>query len=42
MSPIAAATPAYANSLAFQRAGISEQTPDPQGGRFDRDPDPDG
>ena len=29
----------YANSLAFERAGVSEQTPDPQGGRFDRDPD---
>jgi predicted amidohydrolase YtcJ len=29
----------YANSLAFARAGVSEQTPDPQGGRFDRDPD---
>jgi predicted amidohydrolase YtcJ len=29
----------YANTLAFERAGVSEQTPDPQGGRFDRDPD---
>jgi predicted amidohydrolase YtcJ len=29
---------AYANSLAFERAGIREQTPDPPGGRFDRDP----
>jgi predicted amidohydrolase YtcJ len=29
---------AYLNSLAFQRAGVSEQTPDPAGGRFDRDP----
>jgi predicted amidohydrolase YtcJ len=29
----------YASSLAFTRAGVSEQTPDPQGGRFDRDPD---
>jgi predicted amidohydrolase YtcJ len=29
---------AYLNSLAFQKAGVSEQTPDPAGGRFDRDP----
>jgi predicted amidohydrolase YtcJ len=29
----------YANSMAFQRAGVSEQTPDPPGGHFDRDPD---
>jgi len=29
---------AYLNSLAFQRGGVSEQTPDPAGGRFDRDP----
>jgi predicted amidohydrolase YtcJ len=29
----------YANTLAFERAGVSEQTPDPQGGRFDREPD---
>jgi predicted amidohydrolase YtcJ len=29
----------YANSLAFERAGVSERTPDPPGGRFDRDPD---
>jgi predicted amidohydrolase YtcJ len=29
----------YANSLAFERAGVSEQTSDPPGGRFDRDPD---
>jgi len=28
---------AYVNSLALQRAGISEATPDPPGGRFDRD-----
>jgi predicted amidohydrolase YtcJ len=30
---------AYASSLAFERAGVSERTPDPPGGRFDRDPD---
>lgn len=29
---------AYVNSLAFKVAGVSEQTPDPMGGRFDRDP----
>ncbi len=29
---------AYANSLAFQKAGISAETPDPQGGKFDHDP----
>jgi hypothetical protein len=29
---------AYLNSLAFRKAGVSEQTPDPTGGRFDRDP----
>jgi predicted amidohydrolase YtcJ len=29
----------YANSMAFERAGISEHSPDPRGGRFDRDPD---
>ena len=29
---------AYVNALAYSRAGISESTPDPQGGRFDRDP----
>src|SRR3990167_1900742 len=28
---------AYVNSLAFQRAGITESSPDPVGGRFDRD-----
>jgi predicted amidohydrolase YtcJ len=28
---------AYVNSRAFQRAGISENTPDPPGGHFDRD-----
>ncbi len=28
----------YVNSLALQRAGITEQTPDPEGGRFYRDP----
>jgi len=27
----------YANSLAFQRAGVTEQTKDPEGGRFYRD-----
>jgi len=29
---------AYVNSLAFKMAGVSETTPDPAGGRFDRDP----
>ena len=29
---------AVANTLAFERAGVHEQTPDPPGGRFDRDP----
>ncbi|MFL6583702.1 MAG: amidohydrolase [Chthoniobacterales bacterium] len=29
---------AYANSLAFKLAGVSYDTPDPQGGKFDRDP----
>jgi hypothetical protein len=29
---------AYLNSLAFRKAGVSELTPDPAGGRFDRDP----
>ena len=29
---------AYVNALAYSRAGISESTPDPPGGRFDRDP----
>jgi predicted amidohydrolase YtcJ len=28
---------AYVNSLALQRAGITEQTPDPPGGQFDRE-----
>lgn len=28
---------AYVNSLAFKLAGVSEDTPDPKGGRFDRD-----
>ncbi len=28
----------YVNSLAFKIAGVSENTPDPRGGRFDRDP----
>ena len=28
-----------ANSLAFERAGLSKDTPDPVGGRFDRDPE---
>lgn len=28
---------AYVNSMAFQRAGITESSPDPVGGRFDRD-----
>jgi len=30
---------AYVNSLGFKLAGVSEQTPDPPGGRFDRDPE---
>ncbi len=29
---------AYANSLAFKMAGVDANTPDPQGGKFDRDP----
>ncbi|CAN5426705.1 amidohydrolase [soil metagenome] len=29
---------AYVNSLAFTVAGVSEATPDPPGGKFDRDP----
>ncbi len=29
---------AYLNSAAFQKAGVTEKTPDPPGGRFDRDP----
>ncbi len=29
---------AYMNSLAFQAAGVDEKTPDPPGGKFDRDP----
>ncbi len=29
---------AYVNSLAFERAGVTEQTPDPAGGQFDREP----
>ncbi|MGH9941207.1 MAG: amidohydrolase [Pyrinomonadaceae bacterium] len=29
---------AYVNSLAMKVAGVSENTPDPAGGRFDRDP----
>jgi predicted amidohydrolase YtcJ len=29
---------AYVNALAYSRAGINESTPDPAGGRFDRDP----
>lgn len=29
---------AYVNSLAYQRAGVSEETPDPPGGQFGRDP----
>jgi predicted amidohydrolase YtcJ len=29
---------AYVNALAYSRAGIRESTPDPPGGRFDRDP----
>ena len=28
----------YSNSLAFRKAGIDEKTPDPPGGRIDRDP----
>ncbi|TRO48172.1 amidohydrolase, partial [Candidatus Bathyarchaeota archaeon] len=28
-----------ANSLAFENAGVSKDTPDPVGGRFDRDPE---
>ena len=28
----------YANSLAFQKAGIDEKTPDPSGGKIDHDP----
>lgn len=29
---------AYVNSLALQKAGVTEQTPDPEGGRFYREP----
>ncbi len=29
---------AYANSLAFRKAGIDEKTPDPPGGKIDHDP----
>jgi predicted amidohydrolase YtcJ len=29
---------AYVNALAYSRAGVTEDTPDPPGGRFDRDP----
>jgi predicted amidohydrolase YtcJ len=29
---------AYVNSLALKRAGVTDQTPDPAGGRFERDP----
>jgi predicted amidohydrolase YtcJ len=29
---------AYCNSLAFQKAGIDDQTPDPPGGKIDHDP----
>jgi predicted amidohydrolase YtcJ len=29
---------AYVNALAYSQAGISESTPDPPGGRFDREP----
>ncbi len=29
---------AYLNSTAFQKAGVTEKTPDPPGGHFDRDP----
>ena len=28
----------YVNSMAFAKAGITEQSPDPRGGRFERDP----
>jgi predicted amidohydrolase YtcJ len=28
----------YCNSLAFERAGITDKTPDPAGGKIDRDP----
>ncbi len=28
----------YCNSLAFQKAGITDKTPDPQGGKIDHDP----
>src|SRR5438477_8457652 len=28
----------YCNSLAFQKAGINDKTPDPSGGRIDHDP----
>src|SRR5437870_1013407 len=28
----------YSNSLAFRKAGIDEKTPDPPGGKIDRDP----
>jgi len=28
----------YSNSLAFRKAGINEKTPDPPGGKIDRDP----
>ena len=31
-------TPAYVNALGYKRANVSEDTPDPPGGRFDRDP----
>src|SRR3989442_4419591 len=30
----------YVNSLALQKAGVTERTPDPEGGRFYRDPAP--
>lgn len=30
---------AYVNSLALQMANVTDSTPDPQGGRFDRDPE---
>ena len=30
---------AYVNSMAFTRAGVTESTPDPVGGRFERDAD---
>ena len=29
---------AYVNSRAFELAGVTDETPDPPGGRFDRDP----